>query len=112
MSKLIELDDFRASGNGSTILCYSQANDTWICGDSGGVVHTITKGNNVTSKVAVDDAITSMAVSPSGDLCALSVDKHLDIHEFPDVDSVKFQYAVRTALEITHTSYESDGNHM
>lgn len=112
MSRRIQLDDFRAHGSGSTTLCYSQADDTWICGDSGGAVHTLTKGNESTSKAAGDFAITSMAVNPIGDRCALSAHKHLDIHEFPNVEDVKFQYAVRTALDITHVSYEKEGNHM
>lgn len=112
MSKLIELDEFRAGGSGSTILCYSQADDTWICGDSSGLVHTLTKDNNSTSNSAADTAITSMAVSPGGDLCALGLHQRIDIHAFPNVDNVKFQYAIRTALDITHISYEADGNHM
>lgn len=112
MPKVIPLDDFRAQGQGSTVLCHSQSDDTWACGDSGGAVHTVTKHNTTVSKTASDSSITSMAVSPSGDSCAICVDKHMDIFEFPDVENSKFQYAVRTSLDITHTAYGMDGDHM
>ena len=112
MSESIQFRDFRSSESGATVLNYSAAGDAWVCGDSGGSVYTLTKENATTEITASESPITSMAVSPSGNLCAISVDKQLDIHEFPDVESVKLKMALRTELDITNTIYDKDGTHM
>lgn len=112
MSESVQFTDFRASENGATVLNYSSAGDAWICGDSGGSVYTLTRENASTEITASESPITSMAVSPIGDLCAISVDRHLDIHEFPDVEGVKLKMALRTELDITSTVYDKDGAHM
>ena len=65
-----------------------------------------------TNVTASDSSLTSMAISPAGDQCAIAVDKHVNICEYPDVENVKFEYAVRANLDITHTVYDRDGAHM
>jgi hypothetical protein len=112
MTKLIVLKDFRSAGNGSTALCYHHAGNAWVCGDSGGSVYTITNDNVITDITASNSPITSMALSPGGDTCAITSDKQLDIYEFPDVENVKLKLALRTTLDITHTVYDREGSHM
>jgi hypothetical protein len=114
MSESIQLEDFRDGGSGSTVLCYSDSTDSWICGDSRGNVYTLLKDNTKSDIVASDFPITSMALSPENDSCAISVDKCLNIYEFPDctIENMKLQYAMRKDLDITHTVYEKDGGHM
>lgn len=115
MLQTVQLKDFRAGGNGSTVLCYYDSSDCWICGDSRGNVYTLLKDNSSTDVVASDGfPITAMALSPENDSCAISVDKSVNIYEFPDctTDNMKLQYAVRKDLDITHTAYEKDGAHM
>ena len=112
MSKTIQLEDFRACGHGSTTLCYNQGDDNWVCGDSGGAIHTLMKDNTSSSVTASDSSLTSMAISPAGDQCAIALDNHVNICEFPDVETVKFEYALRANLDITHTVYDKDGGHM
>lgn len=112
MSEQILLKDFRAAGNGSTIMCYNRADNAWVCGDSGGSIYTLARDGSITDMTARDSPITSMAISPLGDLCAITTDKQLDIHRFPDVESVQLSHALRTELDITHTAYDNDGAHM
>lgn len=112
MTKQIVLKDFRSAGNGSTALCYHHAGNSWVCGDSGGSVYTITYDNVITDITASNSPITSMALSPGGDTCAITSDKQLDIYEFPDVENVKLKLALRTTLDITHTVYDREGSHM
>ena len=112
MSEQIQLKDFRAAGNGSTTLCYNRTDNTWVCGDSGGSIYTLSRDNSITNMTAGESPITSMAISPLGDLCAITTDRQLDIHRFPDVESVHLSHALRTELNITHTAYDNDGAHM
>ena len=112
MSESVQFTDFRASEKGASVLNYSTSGDAWICGDSGGSVYTLTRENASSEITASESPITSMAISPMGDLCAISVDKQLDIHEFPDVEGVKLKMVHRTGLEITSTAYDKDGSHM
>lgn len=112
MTMQIVLKDFRSAGNGSTALCYHHAGNAWVCGDSGGSVYTITYDNVITDITASNSPITSMALSPGGDTCAITSDKQLDIYEFPDVENVKLKLALRTTLDITHTVYDREGSHM
>jgi hypothetical protein len=112
MLEQVLLKDFRAAGNGSTIMCYNRAENAWVCGDSGGSIYTLARDGSISDMTARDSPITSMAISPLGDLCAITTDKQLDIHRFPDVESVHLSLAMRTELDITHTAYDNDGAHM
>lgn len=111
MSKSLAVE-LEPCSKGSTVFCYSEDNDSWMSGNSGGVIRTIARDNDYKEVVVNEKAITSMSICPDLNSCAISIDKQVNIHEFPDVNIETHNMVVRSSLDITHMAYDRDGAHM
>jgi hypothetical protein len=94
-----------------TTLSYDISRSSFLQGNDVGEVFNASDINSDFRKEASEDAITCLAVHPTGNSCIISMGDTLSQRELPDVKK-ELKNIARKELAISHIAYDSGSNNM
>ena len=91
--------------------CYNQSTNSWVCGDDGGYLRRISRGDGVTTHdFTHDDTVDAVAVSADGNELAVCAGGRF-VHVHADLDSRdRPPQVLATVLQVTHAAFLNDIN--
>jgi hypothetical protein len=104
------MSSFRSGEEGASGLIWSEMRQSWLCGDSEGVIFSKSKGSQfVENRLDGGEPIVAIAVHPSNDECVVAENDTLSVRSVTSLDTeISAKIACRT-LPYTDLQYDHSG---